>query len=361
MGPAGNHVNSLDFITGNFKLYRFAGVDVPLLDQSVTGNHDEQFPFGVVPVLPLGDARAADVDAHLSAVGGVYQLGKGTTAVHVHFEGILKPVRRQIGQVQGVKLLGKGAVRHLGHHEGRGLCLELLQQIHNLPQCDLVGHWNAAVATVCFQNSLHTVKLAMLLLAFQQFKHPFYKIVDVQQLQLGAAVVDGKGLIVGNSPAEGADGTIVLGAAVAHQVDKAVDCHLCSSFLSILEEQLLASLFATTILTITEAASQRSLNGGGQHDGCLVVVLFQAVQQISCKAEVSLHEVFRVFRTIHTCQIEHEVRFTAILVQLRRGGVQVILVDFFNIQRRACLVLAIPDVFQVVTQGGSHHALCTCD
>ena len=46
VGPAGNHVNSLDFITGNFKLYRFAGVDVPLLDQSVTGNHDEQFPFG---------------------------------------------------------------------------------------------------------------------------------------------------------------------------------------------------------------------------------------------------------------------------------------------------------------------------
>ena len=36
------------------------------------------------------------------------------------------------------------------------------------------------------------------------------------------------------------------------------------------------AIFATTILTITEATSQRSLNGGGQHNGCLVVVLFSS-------------------------------------------------------------------------------------
>ena len=90
-------------------------------------------------------------------------------------------------------------------------------------------------------------------------------------------------------------------------------------------------------------------------------MLFQAVQQIRCKAEVSLHEVFRVLRAIHACQIEYEVCFLAVLVQLRRGGIQIILVDFFNIQCRASLVLPIPDVFQVVAQGGSYHALGTCD
>ena len=201
----------------------------------------------------------------------------------------------------------------------------------------------------------------MLLLAFQQVKHPFYQVVDVQQLQLGAAVVDGEGLIIGNCPAEGADSTIVLGAAVSHQVHKAIDRHLCPGLLSILEEQLLASLFATTVLAVAEAACQGGLNGRRQHDGCLVVVLFQAVQQIRCKAEVSLHEVFRVLRAIHACQIEYEVCFLAVLVQLRRGGIQIILVDFFNIQCRASLVLPIPDVFQVVAQGGSHHALGTCD
>ena len=92
-----------------------------------------------------------------------------------------------------------------------------------------------------------------------------------------------------------------------------------------------------------------------------LLVLFQAVQQVRCKAEVALHEVFRVLRAIHACQIEHEVCLLAILVQFFRGRAQVILVDFFNIQCRAGLILPIPDVFQVVTQGGSHHALGTCD
>ena len=146
-----------------------------------------------------------------------------------------------------------------------------------------------------------------------------------------------------------------------HQVDKAVDRNLSPSFFSILEEQLLASLLAAAILAVTEAACQGGLNGGGQHNGCLVVVLFQAVQQIGCETEVSLHEVFRVLRAIHACQIEYEVRLAAVLIQLHRGRIQIVLVDFFNIQCRASLIFPIPDVFQVVAQGGSHHALGTCD
>ena len=314
-----------------------------------------------MPVLSLGDSGTADVDAHLPTVSGMNQFRERTTVVHVHFQSVFKFVCGQIGQVQGVKLLGKGAVRHFRHHERSRLCLKLLQQIHDLPQRDLVGHGNAAVATVCFQNSLYTVKFTVLFLAFQQVKHPFYQVVDVQQLQLGATVVDGEGLIVGNCPAEGADGTVVLGAAVSHQVHKTINRNLSPSLLSILEEQFLASLLAASVLAVAETTSQRGLNGRRQHDGCLVVVLFQAVQQIRCKAEVSLHEVFRVLRAIHACQIEYEVCFLAVLVQLRRGGIQIILVDFFNIQCRASLVLPIPDVFQVVAQGGSHHALGTCD
>ena len=90
-------------------------------------------------------------------------------------------------------------------------------------------------------------------------------------------------------------------------------------------------------------------------------MLFQTVQQVGCKAEVALHEILRVFRAIHACQIEHKVRLPAVLVQFFRGGVQIVLVNFFNMQYRAGLVLAIPDVFQVVAQGGSHHTLGTCD
>ena len=224
-----------------------------------------------------------------------------------------------------------------------------------------MGHGNAAVTPVCFQNRLHAVKLAVLFLAFQQVKHSFDQVVNIQQFQLGAAVVDGEGFIIGNRPAEGADSAVVLGAAMTHQVHETVDGNLCSGLLSILEEQLLPRLLAPAVLAVAEATSQRRLNGGGQHDGCLVVVLFQAVQQVGSKAEVALHEILRVFRTIHPRQIEHEVCLPAVFVQLLSGGIQVILVDFFNIQRRTGLVLPVPDVFQVIAQGGSYHALGTCD
>ena len=301
-----------------------------------------------------GKCKAEPVDVVFPVLHGLY--GEDGTV-----QGILELVRGQIGQVQGIQLLGKAAVRHLGHHERSRLCLELLQQVYNLAQRNLVGHGNTAVATVCFQNSLHTVKFTVLLLAFQQVKHSLYQIVDVQQFQLGTAVVDSEWLVIGDCPAEGTDGTVVLRAAVSHQVHETVNRNLSPNLLSILEEQLLASLLAAAVLAVAEASSHGSLNGGGQHDGCLVVVLFQAVQQVRCKAEVALHEVFRVLRAIHACQIEHEVCFLAVFVQLRRSGVQIILEDFFNIQRRVGLIFSIPDVFQVVAQGGSHHALGTCD
>ena len=102
--PAGDHVYRLDLISGNLKLHGFPGVDVALTDQAVTRHHDEQLPLGVVPVLALGNAGAADVDGHLAAVGGVDELGKGAPVVRVHFQGVLELIRGQIGQVQGIQL-----------------------------------------------------------------------------------------------------------------------------------------------------------------------------------------------------------------------------------------------------------------
>ncbi len=103
VSPAGNHVDSLDLVSGNLKLYRFPGVNVALLNQAVTSNHDKQLPLGVVPVLPLGNARAADIDRHLTAIGGMHQFRERTAVIHIHLEGVLKLVGGQIGQVQRVK------------------------------------------------------------------------------------------------------------------------------------------------------------------------------------------------------------------------------------------------------------------
>ena len=99
----------------------------------MTGYHDEQLPFGIVPVLAFRDARAADVDADLSAVHRMYQLRKASPVITIHLKGILKLFFWQIGQIQAEQLFRKASFRHLWHHQRRWLLLKLLQQIHDLP------------------------------------------------------------------------------------------------------------------------------------------------------------------------------------------------------------------------------------
>ena len=200
----------------------------------------------------------------------------------------------------------------------------------------------------------------MLLPALQQVEHALHQIVDVQQLQLCAAVVDGKRLVIGHRPAERADGAVVVGAAVPHQIGEAVDRRLDAGLSGVVEEQLLAGLLAAAVLAGAEAPRQRGLNRGGQHDRRPAAVLFQAVQQVGGKAEVAAHEVLRVFRTVHARQIEHEVGFPAVCVQFLRRGVQIVFVDLVDMNVRAGLVLAVPDVFQIAAQSGAHHAAGAC-
>ena len=57
VGPARNHVDSFYLVSGNLKLHHLPGVDVTLLNQTVTSNYNKQFPLGIVPMLALRDAR----------------------------------------------------------------------------------------------------------------------------------------------------------------------------------------------------------------------------------------------------------------------------------------------------------------
>ena len=66
--PAGDHVNGFNLIAGDLKLHRLIGVDIALLNQTVSSHYNEQLPLAVVPVLPLRNSGAADVDRHLSTV-----------------------------------------------------------------------------------------------------------------------------------------------------------------------------------------------------------------------------------------------------------------------------------------------------
>ena len=71
MGVSGQHVDALDVVATNLKLYHLVCTQFALLDKAMTGHNNEEFPFCVVPVLTFGDARLADVDAHLTAIQSV--------------------------------------------------------------------------------------------------------------------------------------------------------------------------------------------------------------------------------------------------------------------------------------------------
>ena len=114
--------------------------------------------------------------------------------------------------------------------------------------------------------------------------------------------------IISHSPAEGADSAVVLRPGMAHQVREAVNRDLCSGFLCIGEEQLLPCFLRAPVLRVAEAAGQSGLDGTGKHNCRFVVMLFQRIQKRAGKAEVSLHEILRILRTVHACQVEDEVR-----------------------------------------------------
>ena len=71
MRPAGDHVDGFDFVAGNLKGYLFIGMNVAFFDQRSAGNNNEKLPFGIVPVLPLGNTGFRDIHAELSAVDGL--------------------------------------------------------------------------------------------------------------------------------------------------------------------------------------------------------------------------------------------------------------------------------------------------
>ena len=76
VGVAWQHVDCFYLVSADFKVQHLVASDSTLLDEAVAAHYDEEFPFGVMPVLSFGDARLADVDADLSAVECVNEFSK---------------------------------------------------------------------------------------------------------------------------------------------------------------------------------------------------------------------------------------------------------------------------------------------
>ena len=88
----------------------------------------------------------------------------------------------------------------------------------------------------------------------------------------------------------------------------------------------------------------------------VVLVLFQGVQQVTGKAEISCHKLRLVFGTVYASQIEYKVSLGTVIVQHGRVRVQVVLVDLINREIRAGAIAAILDRFEIFYKVTAHKA-----
>lgn len=118
-----------------------------------------------------------------------------------------------------------------------------------------------------------------MLLAKQGAQQLVDEVVDVEELQLHAGVVDGVGAAVGDGVAEGRHGGVVARAApLAVEVGEAVDEHRGAGPLGVLPEQALPRQLGLAVDRALEAARQARLRGAGEHDGALIPMALQGIQ-----------------------------------------------------------------------------------
>ena len=331
VGVAGEHVDGLDLVAGDFEVEDFAGADLALLDEGAAADNDEEFPFGVVPVLALGDAGLGDVDAELAVAQGLEELGEGAAGVGVGLEREGDFFLGEVAQEGAVELFGETAGGDLGDDEGLALGFETVQEFDNLAEGGFVGRGDVAVGAVLHREYAQAVEVAAVLFPLEGFDHLVHQVVDVEELELDGGVVDGVGEVVGDGVAEGGDGAVVVGAApFAEEVREAVDEHLCARIFAVFEEQVFTGFFAAAVFGVAEAAGEGGLLGAAEHHGAAVAVLFVGVEQGAGEAEVAGHEFFLVLGAVDAGEVEDEVGFCAGLLQICGGGVEVVFEDFFD-------------------------------
>ncbi len=356
MGVAREHVDGLDVVAGDLELDDLVRVQPALLDEPMPGDHDEELPFGVMPMLPLRDARLGDVDGHLAGVQRMHELRERAAVIDIHLERERHLRGREIAQVGRIQLLRERALRDVRDHQRPGLRGELVEQVDNLAQRRPVRRGHIAIAAVLHREHPETVELAAVLLPAQAGDHLVHEIVDIQQLQLHRRVIDRIRQVVRHRVAERRHRGIVVGPApLPEQVREPVNQHLSTRVDAIVEEQLLPRLLAAAVLRVPETACERRLLAAGEHHRADVVVLLERVEKRAGESEIAFHELRSILRPVHPREIEHEVRLRAPTVQFLGRGIKVV---FIHLRDGNAIVagLSVFDVFELSAKVSAYEA-----
>ena len=357
------HVAPLDdVLVDRVGLALGVGPHPPQLDGGGTGDHQEPLPLAHVPVVALGDAGPRDVDRDLAALGRAQELRERAARVHVGPEAVGEVARLVVGQERAPELLGEGALGQVGHRESLAAVPEAVEQVDDLAQGLHVGLRD--VAELLALHAVQPLVSAAVLLAQQRAQHLADQVVDVEELQLHRGVVHGVGAAVRDGVAEGGHGGVVARAApLAVEVGEAVDEHRGPGALRVLAEQALPRELGLAVDRALEAAGEARLRGAGEHDGALIPIVLQGVQQRGGEPEVALHELGLVLWAVDAGQVEHEVGAGAVPLQLRGGRVDVVLHDLEGKELLVfgAAVLAVPYVLQRAAEVPAHEAPRACD
>lgn len=299
---------------------------LPQLDARGAGHHQELLPLAHVPVVALGDAGLRNVDGNLPALRRAQELGERAAVIDIRLEAVGEVPRLVVGQERAPELLGEGPLRKVGDGKRLAAVAEAAQQVDDLAQGLHVGVGDET--EVIPFHALQPVVAAAVLLPQQGAQHLIDQVVDVEELQFHAGVVDGVGAAVGDGVAEGRHGGVVARAApLAVEVGEAVDEHRGAGPLGVLPEQALPRQLGLAVDRALEAARQARLRGAGEHDGAPIAVSLERLKQHGGEPEVALHELGLVLGPVDAGQVEDEVGAGAEVLQLLGHGVDVVLHD----------------------------------
>ena len=179
------------------------------------------------------------------------------------------------------------------------------EQADDLAEGFVVTDRDAAIRPLC--------PVGMALHGVQNF---FHQVVHINQLQFHCRVGNGDRQVTGDVVAEGGHGGIVVGAApLAEQIRQTVDQSLCAGFPCVGKEQLLRRLFGLTVEASGKTSGQTGLNGRGQQHRAAVIAFPQHLQQGAGEVPIPGRKFFRVLGPVHACQMDHEIRFLAVVRQ----------------------------------------------
>lgn len=329
MGVSGRNIDDFQLVAAHEIFINLFFVRLAEANNPFAVDDEELFVLRMMPMLPFGNPRLGDIDGELAAVGRAKNFRKGAAMVAVHIERIAELIGRQIAQIGRVELLNE-RIGHVGHaplFPGRA---ERTEQVGDPAELNGMRYGHGAVFSV----------FGAVLVSGRSRNELAHDVVDIRERENDVRVVDLDREIVRDIIAEGRhDAVVVRPAPFPKQIREPIDENLRARLFSVREHELFARLFRLAVRIVERRLSRRR-----DHDGAVVPVLFERVEERRGESEIAGHELGGILGPVHAREIKDEIGFRAVFVEERGVRVDVVLQDGQVGGQVVRLRLAVPNI-----------------